>query len=328
MNIQSFVAKTALAASVAAGLAVCGPVLAQTPLKTVFFISSDKSIFKAAFSEWVKKLNAEGKGLVRIDDVVGPESIPERQMSNALKNGLVDIVGAPPSYFSNLVRGAEGLSAANVTPAEQRKNGAYELVNEAFMSRANAYYLAQYGDKSSFHIFTTVPIKSIQDFKGMKLRTSNTYKAFFDALGAQPLQMSRGEIFTALERGVVQGYANLASEVVATGWQSVSKYRVDPHFYWPTIVVAVNLTTWKKLNPEQQAFLKKTGLYLEDVISNNLGQLERDAAAGLEKGGMQVSTLAPDDAKKFVDLAYSSTWASIEKQDPELGSKLRKLVLR
>ena len=324
MKVRSLAATLALAT----GLAVSGSALAQTTLKTVFFIASDKSIFKAAFNEWVKKINAEGTGLVRIGDVVGPESIPERQMSNALKNGLVDIVGAPPSYFSNLVRGAEGLSAANVAPAEQRNNGAYELVNEAFMRRANAYYLAQYGDKSSFHIFTTVPIKSISDFKGMKLRTSNTYKAFFNALGAQPLQMSRGEIFTALERGVIQGYANLASEVVATGWQSVSKYRVDPEFYWPTIVVAVNLSTWKKLNPKQQAFLQKSGLYLENEISKNLGKLETDAAAALEKSGMQVSRLAPAEAKKFVDLAYSSTWASIEKQDPELGPKLRKLVLR
>ena len=327
MIMQSLVAKTALAAGLL-GLAAFGSAYAQTPLKTAFFIASDKSIFKAAFMEWVKMTNAEGKGLVRIGDVVGPESIPERQMSNALKNGLVDIVGAPPSYFSNLVRGAEGLSAANVSPAEQRKNGAYELVNQAFMKRANAYYLAQYGDKSSFHIFTTVPIKSIDDFKGMKLRTSNTYKSFFNALGAQPLQMSRGEIFTALERGVIQGYANLASEVVATGWQSVSKYRVDPHFYWPTIVVAVNQATWKKMNPEQQAVLKKTGLYLENVISQNLGKLENEAAAGLVRNGMQVSALSSADAKKFVDLAYSSTWASIEKQDPKLGPKLRKLVLR
>ena len=303
-----------------------GAIAAELNLKAAYFISNKKSIFRQAFDGFVDKVNADGKGLIRIGQVVGREAVPSRQMGNAVKSGLVDMVGVPPAYMGNLVKLANGFVASTKDPAEMRRNGAWDIYKELFAKNANAYLLNQYGGTANFNIFSNKPVRTLADFKGMKLRTSNTYKNFFDRLGVQALQMPRREIFTAMERGVVDGFANLNSEVISQGWHEVTKYRIDPGFYNPIIIVAVNLDKWKAMSSAQQAVLTKAGLYLENELSRDLGR--KDAAAGVElvKKGMKVFTIKGKDAETFNHLAYISQWDVVEKRGPVIGAKLRSLM--
>mgnify|MGYP003667881109 CR=1 FL=1 len=326
--MKTGIIKTA-AVAVAFAVGASGTALAaDESLKAGFFIGSPKSLFRITFDKFVAHLNADAGAGVKIGQLVGSEAVPSQQMPNALRSGVLDVVGAPPSYFSKFVPGAAGYSAPRVSFAKQRENGAWELVREEFAQRANAHLLAQYGEGVRFHIFTQKPIRSIADFKDVKLRTSNTYQAFFEALGAKPLQMSRSEIFTALERGVVEGFGNLNSEVKALGWGEVIKYRVDPSFYDTTVFVGVNLDKWKSLNAQQQAALTSAGMHLETTLNKELA--EADVAAGKElaaAGAFEIVTLPEDEAKRYVDMAYDAIWATVEKRSPEFGGKARKLLM-
>jgi TRAP-type C4-dicarboxylate transport system substrate-binding protein len=318
--------KSAVAIGLGVSMLAVSAKAAEVNLKAGFFISNKKSIFRQAFDGFVDKVNADGKGLVGIGQVVGREAVPSRQMGNATKSGLLDIVGIPPAYMGNLVKLANGFVASVKSPAEMRKNGSWEIYSKLFAENANTHLLNQYGGSASFNIYSNKPVRSLADFKGMKLRTSNTYKSFFDALGARTLQMPRREIFTAMERGAVDGYANLNSEVLTQGWHEVSKYRIDPSFYHPIIVVVMNLDRWKAMSAAQRSVLTKAGLYLENELSADLGR--KDAAAGdeLVKKGMEVLTLKGKDAETFSELAYTSQWDVVEKRDPTIGVKLRALI--
>lgn len=299
---------------------------AETVLKSGYFISNNKSIFRIAYDGFTARVNEKGKGSIGISQTVGTEAVPSRQMGNAVKSGLLDVAGIPPAYMANLVKISTSFVGSTKSASEMRKNGAWKIYQDEFAKHSNTYLLAQHGGNAEFNIFTNKPIKSLEDFKGLKLRTSNTYKAFFDALGARALQMPRREIFTAMERGVVDGFANLNSEVLSQGWHEVAKYRIDPGFYHPIIIVAVNLDKWKGMDSKQQGVLEEAGIYLEEVLSAKMGK--DDAAAGDEmiKKGMKVLSLPDADAKKFTELAYKSQWDVAEKRDPELGKKLRGLL--
>lgn len=322
-------ARTLIVATAAVAL-VAGTTAAQaeaTKLKAGFFIGSKKSLFRQAFDKFVDQVNAECKGQVQIPQVVSREAVPSRQMPNALKRGVLDIVGAPPSYFNGLVPGAAGYSAPRVDGKTQRENGAFKLADDALQKRANAHLLAQYGFGVRFHIFTSKPIKTIADFKGMKLRTSNTYRAFFTALGAQPISMSRREIFTAMERGVISGFANLNSEVKALGWGEVVKYRIDPSFYDTIVWIAINKATWAKLSNAQQACLSKVGLWQETNVNDWLAK--EDVAQGQQQakaGAFAIVKLPEADAKKYEAMAYKAMWDTVVKRAPDFGAKARKLL--
>ena len=57
-----------------------------------------------------------------------------------------------------------------------------------------------------FQLFLNKPIKTVADLKGMKIRVSPTNVPFMKAVGANPVQMPPSDVYTAMERGVVDGY--------------------------------------------------------------------------------------------------------------------------
>ncbi len=322
--------RVSLAAAAMAAGALCvatGVAAAEVSLKAGYFISNKQSLTRQAFDSFVAKVNADGKGAIQIGQVVGPEAIPSRQLGNAVKTGLLDLAGTPPAYMANLVKLATGFTPTTKSAPEMRENGAWDIFRELFAKQANMHLLSMYGGDIVFHIYTNTEIKSLADFKGLKMRTSNTYKAFFDALGARTLNMPRREIFTAMERGAVEAYANLDSEVMSQGWFEVSKYKLVPGFYHPIIVVGVNIGKWKKLDARQQDVLTRTGLYLETELSADLGRKDRAIGDRLvSEKGMKLLKLSDADSQKFLDLAYTAQWDVVEKRDPVVGKKLRALI--
>ncbi len=323
MRLALTVATVAGAACLAATVATA----AETSFKAGYFISNKQSLTRQAFDAFVAKVNADGKGLIQIGQVVGPEAIPSRQLGNAVKTGLLDLAGTPPAYMANLVKLATGFTPTTKSAPEMRKNGAWDIFKDLFAKQANMHLLSMYGGDIVFHIYSNKEIKSLADFKGLKMRTSNTYKAFFDALGARTLNMPRREIFTSMERGAVDAYANLDSEVMALGWFEVSKYKLLPGFYHPIIVVGVNIGKWNKLNAKQRDVLTKTGLHLENELSADLGRKDRAIGERLiSEKGMKLLKLSDADTKKFLDIAYTAQWDVVEKRDPVVGKKLRALI--
>lgn len=321
--------RLAIAASLCAAL-VGAPFAAsaqETTLKAAYFIPAGDSLFRKAYEDFVAAVNEKGEGLVKIDGIIGPEAIPSRQLGSALRSGIVDIIGVPPSYLSGLVPGIEGLSQPSIELSEMRENGTWDALKTVLAERANAYPLAHFGEVS-FHIFSNKPIHSVEDLKGLRIRTTGTYRAFVDAAGAVPVETSRGEIYTALERGVIDAYINIPSEVKPSGWQEVTKYRIDPGFYASSVLIAINLDTWKGLTDDQRAFLETIGDYTETEIAQTLVDGDAAAADELEGEGMEVITLDAAEGEKLRTLAYEASWDNIEAQAPEFGTQLRELVYK
>ena len=95
--------------------------------------------------------------------------------------------------------------------------------------------------------------------------------------------MAPGEVYTALERGVVDGYAWPLVGIFDLGWAEKTKFRVDPGFYAIELGVVFNLASWNKLTAPQKAYLEKQ-------------------AAWMEAQNVQMGTVdGPADAKKQAD---------------------------
>ena len=319
--------KMLLAASVAM-LAATGATAAaaqETVLKGAMFIKSDKSLFRAMFNDFAARVNERGDGLVKIDPILGPEAIPSREMANALTEGVVDVAGLPPAYYQDLVPEADALQLATVPPDVQRENGAIAHLQERFHA-AGWHLLAQYGYDLQFHLFLNEPISSISDFEGYKLRTTPTYRHFFDDLGAVQVETSRGELYTAMERGVVDGYANVMSEVAPAGWDEVTRYRVDPGFYRPIVTITMNLESWEALTPEQQALLEEVAAEVETSMSAEMGEQDRAAGQRMVDNGMEVITLEGAEGEKLEQMALDAYWELLEERQPESMGVLRPLL--
>jgi len=278
------------------------------------------------FLEWIEKLNADGKGVARIQFIGGPRAIPSFEQGNALKTGVVDIALIPGPYYTNLMPEADILKLSQFTIAEMRKRGAIDYINKIWTSKANLYYLASMVDFTPFHLYLNKKLDK-PDLSGLKIRSTPIYRDFFTALGATVITTPPGEVYTALERGVVDGYGWPIHQIFDFGWEKLTKYRYDPGFYTADLSVLVNWDRWQKFTPQQRELLTRHGQAMEADAVNwkeyNANDIRRQREAGIE-----VITFTGENAKKYLDTAYEVGWAEALKRSPEHAAALRKLISR
>lgn len=276
------------------------------------------------FLRFVEKVNAEGKGLVRIDFLGGPRSIPTFEAGTALRNGVVQIANLSGAFYTNLMPEADALKLAEIPVTEQRRNGAFELINEIWGRKANMRYLARIMDHMPFHLYVNRRIDG-PHLKGMKIRVSPTYRAFVSALGGTPVQTSPGEVHTALERGMVDGYAWTVSGIFEFGWHQNTRYRIDPGFYLAEIGIVMNLDSWNRLSVEQKRFLEKQAAWAEDLNGEYLQRSQQEEKRQAD-AGIQTIRLEGAAAAEYRRAAYSAGWAEIIQRSPVDGARLRELI--
>lgn len=295
---------------------------AEVTLKAVSVFSKD-TFFNQAFEKFVKKVNSEGKGIVQINFIGGPETMPPFEVGNAIRAGVIDIANTTGVFHANLVPEALALTLTSVPMATLRTNGGYELMDKIHREKANIVWLGRETEGLKYHIYTNK--KPTNDsFDGMKLRSVPVYRAFFQSLGAAPLQVPPGEVYTALERGVVDGYGWPSIGIFDLGWQEKTKYRIDPGFYNVELGLFMNQDKWKKLDDKQREFLQKQVAEVEGNFAHYIETAAQEKKK-LTDAGIEIVTLPGDQAAAFVSKADAAGWKAIDQTSPKYAAELRKL---
>jgi len=277
--------------------------------------------FSKPFETFVDWVNENGKGKVQIDLVGGPEAVPPFELGNAVSSGVVDMGNLPAGFYTNLVPEGDALKLSTNTVEDQRANGCFELIDNLHQEKMGVKYLARFGDQVPFHLYLTKPIDG-PDLSGLTIRTTPTYQAFFEALGANLVRTAPGDVYTALERGTIDGYGWPIQGVLDLGWDEQTKFRVDPAFYHVEVGVIVNLDTWNSLTDDQKAFLEEAAAVLDKQNAESVAVNEAEDARQRE-AGIEIIEFTGDDAKTWLDTAYAEGWKHHEELNPAFAKKMK-----
>ena len=283
---------------------------------------AEKTLNSRSFERFIDIVNAEGKGKIKIDYIGGPKAMPPFEVGNALKSGVVDIANVTGAFYTNVFPESDAWKLTQRPMSELRKSGGFDYMAKLYDEKMNAIYLARQIGHTPFHVYLTKPITK-PDLTGLKIRITPVYRDFFTALGATVVQTAPGEVYTALERGVVDGYGWPTAGIFDLGWHEKTKYRVDPGFYTAEVSFLINKTTWSKLDAAQRK-----------VITDAAAKIEADSAAyeaaantadieRMKQAGIQTIEFKGADAEAYLAKAYEAAWAGIIRQSPEHGPKLR-----
>ena len=311
-----------------AAAALAAPLAAQAQEITLKAVNAfqEGTYYARNFERFVKKVNDEGKGLIQINYIGGPKAIPTFEQGNALRSGVVDMSNTTTSFVAGIVPEGLAINYTNQTMAEMRKNGAIDYLNKIMMEKG-LYYYARTGEGVQYYIYSNKRIDKA-DLTGLKLRIAPIYRDFFQKLGANVVQIAPGEVYTALERGVVDGYGWPLTGLFDQNWQKMTKFRVEPGFYNAEVSLVVNLDVWKKLNPKQRELLQKHMLELEADNTAYWKKNSEDEIKRQDQAGIQVIKFDPATAKQYLDKAYDSGWAGVIKNSPEYGPKLKQALTK
>ena len=307
-------------------LAAAAPALAQAQETTLRVVSAfpENQYYVKRTIDWMDNANKEGRGILQFNFIGGPKAIPTFEVGNAVKTGVVDIGFTTGAFYTNLMPEADALKLAEVSAAEQRRNGAHELINRIWQEKANMYYLARVVEFTPFHLYLNKKIDK-PDLTGMKIRITPVYRDFFQAMGASVMTTAPGEVYTALERGVIDGYGWPIHALFDLNWQEKTKFRVDPGFYNAEVSLVMNLDKWKALPTPARDFLMRQSLAYENQNefwkAYNQNEAKRQAEAGI-----QTITFDAATSRAYVEKAKEVGWAGAIKASPQYGAQLKKVL--
>ncbi len=286
---------------------------------------AEKGTFNDGFWMFYDKINKANKANLKLEWVGGPEAIPAFELIEAVKNGVVDAANIAGAYYVPQMPEADIFKLSQLTPQEERQKGFYDEMNKLHQEKVNAYYLGWSSPNIKYHLYLNKEVKT-PDLKGQSIRVTPIYKALVSALGGAPVTIAPGEVYTALERGVVQGYGWPSIGISDFGWEEVTKYMVEPGFYQTDVVILVNKDKWEKLSPEQQNLLKETMIETEKEAAAHYDEKAvKDREKNAEKG-VKIIEFSPEDAEKYLSTAYEAGWDEFLKASAANGPKLKEFL--
>jgi len=281
------------------------------------------------FMEMVKE-NVEKKypGELEIQYLGGPEVIPNQEQVEAARMGVVDMVFTTDGYYVSAVPEINALSVSMLDGWEEREKGVNAFLDKLHREKINCVYLGRLGHNLPFTIYLMKSAKGLEDLKGLKIRCSPTLIGFLKKIGANPVVIPPPEVYTALERGVVDGFTWPGGLIKDWGWDKMTKYVVQPGVYNGANVIVLNQKKWEEMpEPLQKLLIETLDQAARFAKQRSLDLLGKEKES-LKAMGVQYLELSPAEAKVLTDAAYSALWDVILEKSPVNGAKLREMVTR
>lgn len=145
------------------------------------------------------------------------------------------------------------------------------------------------------------PIAAPDDMKGIKFRVagSKLYLETFKLLGANAVTMSFGEVFTALQQGVIDGQENPTAIIDSSRLYEVQKYLTLWHYSFDPLVLCINKRLFDSFSPADQKILRDAAREAVAYERQVSAEEERRLPEVLKQKGMQVNALTPVQIAAF-----------------------------
>jgi tripartite ATP-independent transporter DctP family solute receptor len=286
---------TALLVSALAAL-VAGPVLAQVTLRSADIHPDGYPTVEAVIYAG-KLLEERTGGRVKIQMFNNRQLGEEKDTIEQTRFGVIDMNRVNTAPFNNLVPETQVLGLPflfrDVDHMHKVVDGEIgEEILKAFEPHG-LVGLAFYDSGARSFYTTKKPIKSLDDMKGLKIRVqqSDLWIAMMKAFGANPTPMPFGEVYSALQTGVVDGAENNWPSYESSRHFEVSKfYSLTEHSLTPEVLV-VSKIAYDRLSPDDQAALRSAAKESVGKMRELWTAREKASEEKVRTGGVEVSTI-------------------------------------
>jgi TRAP-type C4-dicarboxylate transport system substrate-binding protein len=288
---------------------------APTPIVLKFNSWVQEGITYAQCMDWyLTEVEKAGGGRIKFERYWSSSLVPARKELDGLNKKIVDIASvfipytpaelplsnvAPlPVINANVWVGETAFIELNELPAIQKE-----------LAKLKVKFLAPLST-SSQEVITNVPINSIDDFKGLKIRATGTNAEVLKGIGTVPVTMATAEMYTSMERGTIQGVLGSISSHGDYKLHEVAKHLTMAGFGGAMGMMAINVDVWNKLPADIQGIMLKVGKEAPKP-HHHIYTIENDGKFINEvfpKAGVKVTTLSATDKAALREKGGRPVW--------------------
>jgi len=288
-----------------------GPAPAETiELKCAFHMPAPSFPIKGPVTSWAKKIEEESGGRVKITLYPNAALVKMRDEYNAVETGLVDMVIFTPAITPGLFPRSELVMLPKLFPTA-------EVAGQVFHELLEKYAVDTELKSTKFLWVLTFPpmnlhgtkqINTLEEFKGKKIRTEGKVESWtVEGLGATGLNMDTMEIFTSVERGLIDGFFFLWEGVLVFGFTEITQYRTKCDMFARGFPCVMNMDVWNGLPPDiQEIFTRNSGAAMSAKAGAEFDKANAESMALVEDydkqvGNPPVNILSADENARWVE---------------------------
>lgn len=318
--LKSALVATALAAA---------PAWAETVEINAVTLAPKPVYINGPFKSFVEEVNEKFAGQVEINWRGGPEVMPPFKQAEGVRNGAMGMTYTSPSYYQGLVPTSGTMNLSFKTYEEIAATDYHERMTELHAEKDLVYLGEIPATELNFFIYMGEEVSSLEDLKGKRIRVFPTLLPLVQALGAEPIVLPMGEIYTAMERGAIDGFMQ-GPLGQAEQFGDLVKTVVAPGVYRAGFPVLVNARKWAEIPEDVQGELVT---FLRDDFAPRMDNIWAEpiaeSQAMMRDKGWTFLELTGDDAAMYEKMAMDAAWAvTAENAGDEIAAELRAMLDR
>jgi len=170
-------------------------------------------------------------------------------------------------------------------------------------------------------------IESADDFAGLTLGCPGpTEVPVAEALGATPVMIPFGEFYTAMERGMMDGFFLCLAGLFDFGLQEIVPYHIQESFAGGNTGFMVNLDKWNSLSKANQDILTQAAIEVETETEALWDSIDADYGNQYKDFGGHIVKLSPAESDKLYDISMGASWSQMVEWYPEYGPKFEEVM--
>lgn len=281
-----------------------------------------------AFAKTVKEMSG---GRIEIEVFPGGTLGPALKVSETVQQGIADMGhtwvgydwGADPTAV--LFGGYAGSFDTERMLHWLYRGGGVEMWAEWRQEKFNLVAMPLFIRTAEAFLHSRRAVKTLDDLKGLKLRTAGAWLEIARSMGAAPVTTPGGEVYTALERGTIDATEwGTLWENISPGFHRVTKYVVIPGIHQPTapFELVINQEAWASLSATDQKLIQDAAFMTTMNSWLTVGQEDAKALQYFRDQGNEIIELAPEVQFKAHDLGLA--WADGQAKENEWFGKVHK----
>ena len=279
----------------------------------------------------IERLKERTNGRLIIEPYAAGALVPSKEIFNAVKRGMIEIAITSSAYPRDqvpLMNVASGLplNFGNVWEAVyfHRWLGFEQMMKDE-CAKHGLYYATDKVYPTELSL--KKPVRTFEDFKGLKLRSSGILQVFLTSIGAAASYIPGPEIYAALASGVVEGvHWGAVQGSASMGFYEINKYHLRPALnIAATDIWLVNKQALSKVPEDIQKILLATLDEHFFLRTNQYIYLEDKTLAKVQKEkGIELVTFPPAEYAKMQAAAYK-IWDDVAKKGPACAKAVQML---
>ncbi|MFV0334778.1 MAG: TRAP transporter substrate-binding protein [Tropicimonas sp.] len=234
---------------------------------------------------------------------------------NSLQNGLVHITSIPMNTMAEYTDAYAPLANLFIFPYPHQQvpydvidGKVGEILNERVIADTRLRPFAYWEVGFRHLIGVKKPINTLEDLKGMKLRVQPNpiHLEAFKLLGANPTPIPWGELFTALQQGVVDGTENPLDNLYSGRLYEPVKYLTLTGHAYEYVVYLTGEDFYQSLSPEIQQAWEEAAAATTVYFRGEMAAYEAFVLDYIQKEGMEVIELSPEEIERFREVVVPS----------------------